>query len=432
MNTQHIRYALALLVLTSTATANSLAQTTAAKGLTVLAVEGRTNANPTVAAAGNLIAVVWSAATTSSMDIFAAVSTDGGATFGAPVRVNRVVGEARVSGEEPPRVALVPRSGSTPQIVVVWTAKDGANWTLLQARSLDDGRTFSSSSPVPGGVGDGMRGWQSVAVDNRGRVSVLWLDHRKTVAADSAHKHAMAMTGPAAANRPKADPTERAGLSELYYASLDGTSATSLAKSVCYCCKTSLVTSGDNVYAVWRHVFPGGFRDMAYTVSRDRGKTFAPLKRVSEDLWKFDGCPDNGPAVAIDRSQRAHVVWPTPADGKTMSDMALFYAVSRDGSTFGPRTRVPSQGPASHPQIVTSTDGSMVVAWDEIVDGGRRLGMTRARVAASGAVTFDAIALPENTPGAWYPSLAASPRGVVAAWVRPMGKSSSIGVATLR
>jgi hypothetical protein len=401
-------------------------------GVAVLSVDGRTNANPTVAVAGNVVAVAWSAATTSSMDIFAAVSTDGGTTFGAPVQVNSVVGEARVSGEEPPRIALVPRKGGTPEIVVVWTAKAGPNWKLLQARSTDGGRRFSPSSPVPGSVGDGTRGWQSIAVDARGRVSVLWLDHRGTVAADSAHKHAMAMAGPNSAPMPKADPTERAGLSELYFATLDGTEARALAKSVCYCCKTSLAVSGDNVYAVWRHVFSGGYRDMAFTISRDRGKTFAPLKRVNEDLWKFDGCPDNGPSIAIDPSQRAHVVWPTPADGKTMSDMALFYAVSRDGSTFGPRTRIPSKGPASHPQIVPGNDGSMVVAWDEIVDGARRLGMSRARVAPSGAVTFQAMLLPESTPGAWYPALAASPLGVVAVWVRPMGKSSTIGVATMR
>jgi hypothetical protein len=193
-----------------------------------------------------------------------------------------------------------------------------------------------------------------------------------------------------------------------------------------------VVTSGDHVYAVWRHVFAGGFRDMAYTASRNRGKTFAPLTRVSEDHWKIDGCPDNGPSIAIDRSQRAHVVWPTPGDGKTLSDLALFYAVSRDGASFGPRTRIPSQGPASHPQIVSGTDGSMVVGWDEIVDGTRRLGMTRARVSSTGVVTFEALAMPEVTPGAWYPALASSPRGVVATWVRPMGKSSTIGVATLR
>ena len=96
--------------------------------VTTLSVPDRTGANPTVAASGAFVAVAFSAATISSMDIFVATSINGGATFGAPVQVNRVAGEARVSGEEPPRIALVPRRGATPEIVIVWTAKAGTTW----------------------------------------------------------------------------------------------------------------------------------------------------------------------------------------------------------------------------------------------------------------------------------------------------------------
>ena len=35
-------------------------------------------------------------------------------------------GDANLSGEQPPRVALVPRAGRHPSIVVVWT--DSARW----------------------------------------------------------------------------------------------------------------------------------------------------------------------------------------------------------------------------------------------------------------------------------------------------------------
>ena len=41
-----------------------------------------------------------------STDVYAAFSRDGGASFGAPARVNDVDGDARVSGEQAPRVAL--------------------------------------------------------------------------------------------------------------------------------------------------------------------------------------------------------------------------------------------------------------------------------------------------------------------------------------
>jgi hypothetical protein len=395
-----------------------------------LSVEGRTNANPTVAASGQYVAVVWSAATVSSMDIYAAVSQDGGRTFAAPVQVNAVAGEARVSGEEPPQVALVPRKGAAPEIVVVWTSRSGPNWKLLTTRSTDGGKTFAAATLVPGSEGSGVRGWQSVAVDAGGRVAVLWLDHRGTVAADSMHKHTMGAA--AGTPMPKADPTERAGLSALYFATLDGTSASRLTSSVCYCCKTSLAIAGDNVYAVWRHVFQGGTRDIGYTMSSDRGKRFSPIRRVGNDQWKFDGCPDNGPAIAVDAQRRVHVAWPTPADGKTIANMAVYYAVSRDGKTFGARTRIPAGGPASHPQMVVDTDGTTLVAWDEIVEGTRRLGFARAQVSPSGAVSFSAVTAPDAGAGQWYPALTASVNGPLAVWVSQREKGSVIGVARMR
>ena len=53
-------------------------------------------------------------------------------TFAQPVRVNSTPGDARVNGEQPPRVALASRKGD-PEIVVIWTAKrDIAMWKALQ------------------------------------------------------------------------------------------------------------------------------------------------------------------------------------------------------------------------------------------------------------------------------------------------------------
>lgn len=393
--------------------------------ITTLAADGRTNANPSIATSGEFVAVAWSGATVKSMDLYLATSRDGGKTFSAPSRINTVDGDARVNGEMPPRIALIPRKGTTPEIVVVWTAKNGNTWTMPSARSTDGGKTFSTAKLVPGSDGAGSRGWESVAVDGTGRVYALWLDHRAIVAADSAsHQHNMAAGGA----MPKPDPTERAGLSHLYFSSLDGTKAISITNSVCYCCKTSLATSGNNVYAVWRHVFPGSMRDMAFSVSRDRGRTFSKPARVSEDKWQIDGCPDNGPSLAVDKTQRVHIVWPTAANGKTESGLAVFYASSRDGKTFTERVRVPSKGPAQHPQIVIGGDGAPIIAWDETVDGTRRTGFARVSFDAAGKAAFTPIASPDAGPGPWYPAIAPTPSGAIAAWTT----ASGIGVAPLR
>src|SRR5688500_5349137 len=72
-----------------------------------LDVPGRSDQTPWVAASGPFVAVAWGASAAGKADVFLAVSRDGGTTFGAPVQVNRVAGEARLGGELPPRVALV-------------------------------------------------------------------------------------------------------------------------------------------------------------------------------------------------------------------------------------------------------------------------------------------------------------------------------------
>ncbi len=61
---------------------------------------------------------------TGAGDIYLAVSRDGGRQFDAPVRVNAVAGEARISGEIAPRVSLAGGiDANTPEIAVLWNAK---------------------------------------------------------------------------------------------------------------------------------------------------------------------------------------------------------------------------------------------------------------------------------------------------------------------
>ena len=92
--------------------------------------------------------------------------------------------------------------------------------------------------------------------------------------------------------------------SGLYY--WGGAPERELFKGVCYCCKTALtIGPRGEIHAAWRHVFAGNMRDMAFTMSRDGGKSFSPLLRVAEDGWSIAGCPDDGPATAVDAMKGA-------------------------------------------------------------------------------------------------------------------------------
>ena len=291
----------------------------AANAPTGLAVKGRSNATPSIASDGDVVAIAWGASTPAgATDVYASVSRDGGRTFGPPVRVNDVDGDARLNGEQPPRVAV---RGT--DVTVVWTTKSANGTKLVTSRSADGGRTFARAMLVPGGDAAGNRGWENAVADRNGRVYAVWLDHRELAQQDGAvaashHDHAGAAQ-PSADATQKPDGVAMAQRSKLYLASLDGAvPPRALTGGVCYCCKTALATAADgSIFAAWRHVYPGNIRDIAFTSSRDGGRTFASPLRVSEDKWVLEGCPDDGPAMAVDAKGRVHIVWPTLITEKT-------------------------------------------------------------------------------------------------------------------
>jgi hypothetical protein len=409
-----------------------------------LAVPGRANATPSIASDGDVVAVAWGASLPSgATDVFVAVSRDGGRTFGAAARVNDADGDARLNGEQPPRVTL-----SHNAITVVWTTKGTNGTTLLQSHSTDGGRSFANATTVAGSDAPGNRGWENAATDRAGRTFAVWLDHRalaqdSTLAA-SHHDH----------NSTKPDGVAMAQQSKLYIASLDGAVApTAVTGGVCYCCKTAIASGGDgSLYAAWRHVYPGNIRDIAFTMSRDGGRTFAAPVRVSEDTWVLEGCPDDGPAMAIDAANRIHIVWPTlitePVTAETAESakknngslrspsalrlnagqqtIALFYATSADGARFTPRERIPTQGMPHHPQIAIGADGAPVIAWDEASSGTRTAAIARVTSVGPGRARFAREVLAQT---AIYPAVATVRGATVVAWTSGKSAASVIRVA---
>ncbi len=386
-----------------------------------LAIDGRTNQTPWLASQGAFVAAAWGASAAGKADVFLAVSRDGGHTFGEPVRVNGAAGEARVSGEIAPRVAVVPRAGaSDPEVVVLWNAKDTTTHIKV-ARSRDGGRTFAAALPLqpPGTPGD--RGWQALAVDARGIAHALWLDHRGMAGGAKSGEHKGEHDGVVMAQR-----------SGLYYATDAGGVAREreLLKGVCYCCKTALAAGPDGaLYAAWRPVFEGNYRDMGFTSSKDGGKTFSPLVRVHQDGWSINGCPDDGPAMAVDASGAVHLVWPTVSGG---TEGALLYAISRDGRSFSTPVRVPTLGgpKPSHPQIAIDGAGRVVIAWDEVRGGVRTAALTRVTTAKQAPV-FEAIRT-LDADASMYPVMTAVPNGMLVAWTAGPPSQAVISTQVIR
>ena len=395
-----------------------------------IGVPGRINANASVASSGFVVAVAWTARTEEGLtDVYSVVSRDGGRTFSAPVRVNKVAGDASVSGEQPPRIVLAPGRTATPAIIVLWTAKSPNGTRLVSARSDDGGRAFGAAAALPGSAAGGNRGWESAAVTAKGDVVAVWLDHREAArpgTAAAAHQHG----DTAQAQVPATDGVARAQLSQIFFADLNQpSSARSLTSGVCYCCKTSIAAGGGGtIVAAWRHVYPGSVRDIALAKSTDGGRTFSAPVRVSDDNWVLNACPENGPAVAVDRTNAIHVVWPTllPGVSGTEPTLALFYATSKDGVHFTRRQQLPTEGAARHPQLTVDASGTITVTWDEQVKSLRRAVVGRGRVDGNGILRL--ARQPVNDESATYPVVSSLPDAAVVVWTSGTGNDSVLRV----
>ena len=316
--------------------------------------------------------------------------------------------------------------------MVTWTARTPAGTQLLSARSNDGGQSFTRPAALPSSEASGNRGWQATAAGRDGQVMALWLDHRELAMpaggaapmGHGAHQHG-------ASAGPKSDGVERAQRSKLFFARLDDTDgAHALTGGVCYCCKTALATAPDGtIYAAWRHVYPGSVRDIAFTASRDAGRTFSAPVRVSEDAWGLEGCPENGPSMAVDVRQRVHIAWPTlihePASAEPT--LALFYAESQDGLRFTPRQRIPTEGVPRHVRIASYSGESIAMVWEEGSDGTRRVAFGLGATDEDGHVRWQRRVISRDAT-ATDPVMAATGDGMVIAWAHDTGSGPGIRV----
>ena len=261
------------------------------------------------------------------------ISSDGGDTFGAPVRVSEEGQTVTSAGEDSPAFIATPNA-----IYAAWN--EGGE--LRFARSVSWGESFEKPIKITDKTGKFFSGYPSLGVAPNQDVYAVWIDTRDQVG-DSDDNYSL-------------------------YVARSTNHGQSFGKNVrvaariCPCCRPTLTFGPKGELVVfWRHVYEGPVRDMTFAVSTDNGQTFSAPERVAEDNWKINGCPDSGPAVARS-GKRVYVAWLTEASPQ-MSGVRLTWS-DDSGKTWAPAV-MGSQNvlDANYPALSVADDGTAVLVF---------------------------------------------------------------------
>jgi hypothetical protein len=183
---------------------------------------------------------------------------------------------------------------------------------------------------------------------------------------------------------------------------------------------------GQRVYVAW-HQADAGLENVYLAVSRDRGRTFSPPIRVSDNA---PGAVTELNPVMVARGNRVVVAWQEFASGRDDDDGRIMLAVftGRGRKRIGDVRVDDRDGVGKWLPAITLVRRDPVVAWIDERDTGRQEQPFEHVYAARGrlggrtfepAVRVDAgtpVPLADRLDNRWSPTLAAAGETVYAAW----------------
>jgi len=277
--------------------------------------------------------------------VYLTQSLDRGATFTAPRVINVVPERIHNDGENRPKIAL----GLQGDLYVSWTEKTAGKYTgnVRFSRSLDGGKSFSIPITVNNDRSLISHRFDSLVVDGSGRIFITWIDKRDFVAA-------------------KTSDTPYSGAA-IYYA-VSGNRGESfpsnykLVDHSCECCRIALDLDVQGTpVALWRHVYPVNVRDHAIAyLDVDASPIEETPLRATNDGWIMDGCPHQGPDLAVDRQNKAHLTWFTR--GKRNAGL-LYGRFDLEKKRLDTQHVLDGGSGASRPRVAVTVNGEVVTAW---------------------------------------------------------------------
>lgn len=222
----------------------------------------------------------------------------------------------------------------------------------------------------------------AIALDDL-RATLVWLDGRNW----ASEKRVQLMTRTVAADGTMSDVT-----------TLDG--------DTCTCCSTSIIKTGQGLFAAYRGHTPENIRDISVVRAAPGG--WSPPRVPHADRWHIEACPVNGPHVSAD-AERVALIWFTAPQDQPAVRLAFS---QNNGADFGSPLRVDTGNAIGRAQVVLLPENSGAACWLE-----RAAGPTKLMAVGLGA--DQAIGAPfELSRGMnlGYPHAARADGGIVVAW----------------
>lgn len=314
--------------------------------------------------------------------LFHAFSEDGGATWSHPQRVG--TGMPAPFGLRRGMDAQI--AGTRGVLLAAWTTAGTDKWgsgPIATAVSADGGKTWAAGpNPADDGATTG-HGFMDITADEQGTFHLTWLDSRD-------------------------------GNQGLRYARSEDRGKTwsknqTLKAGTCECCSNAFAVGPDGKLAIiFRDKAP---RDMAVVASADAGQTWAHPSHAGRFNWNFDGCPHVGGALAFGRgdSARLHAaVWTGVGERA-----GVYYTSSSDRAEWS-EPRALGGSSATRPDLAAHPDGSLAIVWDEATDHG---GQARASFSTDNGRTWsEPKTLSGTNSRATHPRLVATKNGFLVVW----------------
>jgi hypothetical protein len=243
----------------------------------------------------------------------------------------------------PGAIANIPISGQQPNLAIDTKGTIrmvyGEGEKIYCVTSSDNGNTFSKSvlvATLPGmhlghsrgpQIASSARFSMITAMDKDGNIAAYKLDHTKggwikagTVndVRGSAPEGLMALTADHGNNFYATWLDVRlADKNNIFFSSFDTklqnwTKNTLVYQSpdehVCECCKPNIAYNGNKLVISFRNWLLGS-RDIYYTVSSNKGKTFTKALKPGNGTWKLDGCPMDGGGLSVSDNGSISATW---------------------------------------------------------------------------------------------------------------------------